>query len=89
LIEYPPEHRDLYGQVGILDNGPPPDGRYDLLFRDEISGPLHEHAENIKRPRADRYRNKNAAFIAPGQAISSPVEAKVLEQENIGGGEHA
>src|SRR5690242_7821136 len=63
LVENPAECRDLHGQVGVLDDCPSPDGRHDLLFRNEITGPLDEHTENIEGSRADGDRNKNATLI--------------------------
>src|SRR5439155_20727281 len=88
LVEYPAECGDLDRQVRILDDGAPPNGRHDLLFRYEIPGPLDKHTENIERSEADRYRNEDAAFVTPRQAIALPIEAKFLEQENVGRGEH-
>ena len=88
LIEYPAECRDLDRQIGILDNGPSPDGRHDLLFRDEIAGALDNYAENIEGSQTDGDRDENAAFIAPRQAVAPPIEAKFLEQKNVGRGEH-
>ena len=32
---------------------------------------------------------KNATFIASRQTVAPPIEAKFLEQENVGRGEHA
>src|SRR5262249_1585476 len=48
LIEYSAERRDLDRQIGILDHRPSPDGGYDLLFQDEIAGPLDKRPENIE-----------------------------------------
>ena len=39
----------------------------------------------MERARADRHRNKNIPLIPSEQA--APVETKVLEQKNVGGGE--
>jgi hypothetical protein len=79
LIEYPTECRDLDGQIGILDNRPSSDGRHDLLFRDEIAGPLDKHTENIEGSQSDGDRNEHTAFIAPRQTVAPPIEAKSLE----------
>jgi hypothetical protein len=89
FIQNAAECRDLDGQVGILDHRPAPDGGHDLFFCDQITRPFNQHAENIEGAQADRDRNKNAAFIAPGQPLAPPIEAEVLEQENVGRGEHA
>ena len=89
LIENPAERGDLDGQVGVLDHRPPPDGRHDLFFRDQFARPLDEHAQNIERAGADRQRNKNTVLVAPGQTLTVPIEAKFVEQENVGRGEHA
>ena len=89
LIKYAAKRRDLDGQICILDNGPPPDRGYDLLFQYESAGSLDQHSENIEGSRTDRYGNKNAALIAPREPLALPIEAKFLEQENVPGGEHA
>jgi hypothetical protein len=89
LIEYAAKRRDLDGQIGVLDHGPPPNGGHDLLFRNERAGPLDKHGKNVEGSRTDRYRDEHPAFIAPGKPLPPPIETKVLEQENVGRGDHA
>ena len=88
FVEHPPQCRDLHRQVGSLDDRPPPDGRHDLFFGDQIARPFDEQTQNIEGLPADGDRNKNAALIAPGQALALPIEAKFLEQKYVGRGEH-
>ena len=89
VVENSTECRDLHGQIGSLNDRPPPNRRHDLLFRDETTVPLDKHTENIESSWADRYRNENAAVIAPRQTLIPAIEAKFLEQKNVGRGEHA
>ena len=88
LIENPAQRRDLDGQIRILDDRPSPDGGHDLFFQDELTGPFDQYGKNIESPRADRCRNEDSPFILLGQTLA-PIEAKVLELENLGRGEHA
>src|ERR1700738_2812034 len=81
-VEHPAERRYLHRQVAVLDDGPRPDGGDDLVLRDDLPHPLDQHAENVERARPDRDRGEATAVIAPGQA-AAPVEAEVLEQENV------
>jgi hypothetical protein len=69
----------------VLDHRRRPDGRDDLVPRDEIPCPPDQHAENVERARADRHRHKNTALVAPEQA--APVKAEAFEQENVTHGE--
>jgi hypothetical protein len=88
LVQDAAEGGDLDRQIGILDRRLSPDGSHDFFFRDEIARALDKHGENIKSARADPHRHKYAAFVAPEETLA-PVEAEVLEQENLGRGEHA
>jgi hypothetical protein len=87
-IEYAAERRDLDGQVGVLDRHPLPNGGHDLFLQDEFTGSFDEHAKNIEGSRANHHRNENAAFIASRQTLAPSIEAKFLEQKNVGSGEH-
>jgi hypothetical protein len=83
LIEHPAKGRDLHRQVTVVDHGFGPDGGEEVVFRDNPTRPLDQHNENVERTRADRDRDKGAVMIAPEQT-ASPIEAKVLEHENVG-----
>src|SRR6516225_8004135 len=67
LIEHPAKGRYLHSQVTIVDHGFGPDGGEEIVFRDDFTGPLDQHTENIERARADRDRDKGAAIMAPKQ----------------------
>src|SRR6516162_11803456 len=81
-IEDPAKRRGLHSQITVVDHGLGPHGGEEVVFRDDLTGPLDQHTENVERARADRDRDKRAIIIAPKQT-ASPVEAEVLEQENI------
>ncbi|HEY1895691.1 MAG TPA: hypothetical protein VGG62_05435 [Terracidiphilus sp.] len=65
-----------------------PQSRHDLFLADERSGAVDQYGKDVEGARADRYRDVNAAFVTPRQTLP-PIEAEVLEQENLGRGEHA
>jgi len=79
LVEHATEGGDLDRHIRILDHRPSPDGRYDLLFGDEIAGPLDEYTEHVEGPESYRDRDEDPSFIAPRQAVALPIEAEPLE----------
>ena len=87
VIEDAAQCCDLDVEVAVFDRRSRPDGVDDLVSRDEIPRPLDQHAENVERPPADRYRRENTLLIPPEQNTGAPVEAETLEQGNIGRGE--
>ena len=89
MIEFAAKRRNLDGQIGILDNSPAPDRRHDLFFCDETAGPLDQNNENIESSEADGYWNEDTVFVPSRQAVALPIEAKFLEQKNVGRCEHA
>jgi hypothetical protein len=42
------EGGDLHVQIGVLDRRRRPYGGHELIPRDEVSGPLEKHVENVK-----------------------------------------
>jgi hypothetical protein len=85
VIKEPAERRDLYVQIVVLDHRRRPDRSNDLVPRDEFPCPPDQHAEKVKRARADRQRHEKTALVAPEQA--APVEKEAFELETIVHGE--
>jgi hypothetical protein len=82
LIENAAKRRDLHVQIVVLNHCCRPDCGDDFISREEIARPTEQHAEHVERAPADFDRNCSGTFIPPEQAV--PVEAKLLEQENVG-----
>jgi hypothetical protein len=61
-----------------------PNGGDNLLFGDDLACPCDQHPENVEPARADRHWRINAAIVAPEQAAAAPIEAEIIEQENLG-----
>jgi hypothetical protein len=85
VVEQPAKRGDLHGEIAAFDDGSRPHRIHDLVLGDEIPRPLYENTENFEGARPDRDRNQCAGFMLPEEA--APVEAKALEQEDVGTGE--
>src|SRR6516162_7314656 len=86
LIEHPTKRRDLHSQVTVVDHGFGPDGGEEVVFRDDLTRPLDQHAENVERTRADRDGDEGAIIIVPKQT-AAPIEPEALEQKQLRGNE--
>src|SRR5215471_2319941 len=69
-IEHPAKRRGLHSQVTVIDHGLRPDSGEEIVFRDDLTGPLDQHSENIERARTDRDRDERAIIIAPKETTS-------------------
>src|SRR5216683_348803 len=65
VIEDAAQCCDLDVEVAVFDRRSQPDGLDDPVSRNEVARPLNQHAENVERPPADRYRREDTLLIAP------------------------
>ena len=82
-VENLTQRRDLHVQIVVLDHRVRPNRGNDLVPCDKIPPTPDQNTENIKRPRTDRYRGKDAVFGALKQAAGAPIEAKPFEQKDV------
>jgi hypothetical protein len=83
VIEDMPQLRYLHVEIGFLDHSSWPDGRQQLIFRNQFSSPADQQREKSKRSRAERDWRNNPGLIHPAQTTSAPVEPKTLKLENV------
>jgi hypothetical protein len=84
LIEYLAEFRNLHVQIGFFDHPPRPHRHHDLVLRDHLALPPSQQPKQSNRARVERNRHAQGPLIQTVQDGVPAVEAKALEQKNVG-----
>jgi hypothetical protein len=74
-------------EIGFFDHSSGPNGRQDLVFRNQFASPADQQREKIERSGAECDRCGDPGVIHPAQTPGATIEPKALKVENVNGTE--